>query len=392
MNHALLCFLDIFVLILFCRFPLIFPPSTSPYHIQNINTLDKNGMSFETICSWFKINAFLIMMIAFALSAHYLYNYIKLRYLTTLSHYREKTVVLTGCTSGIGLDCAKQLYLAGAKLILIGRNVDTLNGIIFNHLVPMASSTMLTQPPQPIPIVADLSLPELITMENSPSSSSSSPGYTSNGEPITISNIINAIKLVAPSVDAVISVAGVSMRDCVDQMVGTTEQRIMNINYFAPTMLTRGLLQSNLLAHDARLLVVSSLQGLLSIPFRSSYSASKFATQAYFTSLRHELACQDSEMSVTIISPGYVNTNLSNNALTGDGSAYNKMDETTANGLSSQFVAYMTLSAGWNRVSDLWLCPFHHKILVYIQYWSTTLTNMILQKRGKKQLKQRKNE
>lgn len=53
---------------------------------------------------------------------------------------------------------------------------------------------------------------------------------------------------------------------------------------------------------------------------RSCYTASKHALQGFFDSLRAEVA--DSKVQVSVISPGYISTNLSLNAVTGDGSAY----------------------------------------------------------------------
>lgn len=65
-------------------------------------------------------------------------------------------------------------------------------------------------------------------------------------------------------------------------------------------------------------------------PFRTSYAASKFAVQGYTEALRSELA--SSNISVHVVSPGYIRTNLSLSAVMGDGGGYGKMDDTTANG------------------------------------------------------------
>lgn len=76
---------------------------------------------------------------------------------------------------------------------------------------------------------------------------------------------------------------------------------------------------------------------IVGTPYRTSYAASKFAVQGYCESLRSELA--SSNVSVHIVSPGYIKTQLSLSAVMGDGSAYSKMDETTANGM--YFSVYM---------------------------------------------------
>ena len=67
---------------------------------------------------------------------------------------------------------------------------------------------------------------------------------------------------------------------------------------------------------------ISSLQGLLALPSRSVYSASKHALQAFSDSLRLELNARGENVQVTVVSPGYVNTNLSLNARTATGERY----------------------------------------------------------------------
>lgn len=95
-----------------------------------------------------------------------------------------------------------------------------------------------------------------------------------------------------------------------------------------------------------QIVVVSSLQGLIGIPHRSSCeatptlphlplttslslslspadSASKHALHGYFDSLRCELAPRG--ISVCLVCPGYINTQLSLNALAADGSKHGGM-------------------------------------------------------------------
>jgi dehydrogenase/reductase SDR family protein 7B len=89
--------------------------------------------------------------------------------------------------------------------------------------------------------------------------------------------------------------------------------------------------------------VISSVQGKIGTPLRTSYAASKHAVQGYFDSLRAELSPY--RIKVTVVSPGYVSTNLSLNAVNADGSNYGKMDATTAGGMSPLIVAKETLLA-----------------------------------------------
>lgn len=62
---------------------------------------------------------------------------------------------------------------------------------------------------------------------------------------------------------------------------------------------------------------VSSVQGRIAIPQRAAYAASKHACQAFADVLRAEVAQHN--INVSVISPGYIQTALSMNALTGSG-------------------------------------------------------------------------
>jgi dehydrogenase/reductase SDR family protein 7B len=70
-------------------------------------------------------------------------------------------------------------------------------------------------------------------------------------------------------------------------------------------------------AGSGHIVVVGSVQGKIALPHRSCYAASKHALQAFSDSLRAEVA--DRNVAVTVVNPGYVRTNLSVNAMTGDG-------------------------------------------------------------------------
>jgi short-subunit dehydrogenase len=76
---------------------------------------------------------------------------------------------------------------------------------------------------------------------------------------------------------------------------------------------------------------------------RSSYAASKHALHGFFDSLRAELG--HTPIQVTLICPGFVRTNVSLNALTGDGSRQNKMDDATDKGMQPERLARKILRA-----------------------------------------------
>ncbi|RWS29733.1 dehydrogenase/reductase SDR family protein 7-like protein, partial [Leptotrombidium deliense] len=141
-------------------------------------------------------------------------------------------------------------------------------------------------------------------------------------------------------VDILVNNAGVSYRGTVLNTSALVDETIMKTNYFGHVVLTKlinelefllELLPQMLKRNCGDILVINSVQGKISIPFRSAYSASKHALTAFFDCLRAELA--NNNINVCVINPGYINTNLSVNALTGNGSKHGILDATTASGM-----------------------------------------------------------
>ena len=91
----------------------------------------------------------------------------------------------------------------------------------------------------------------------------------------------------------------------------------MTVNYLGCVELTRHIVPHMLTRGTGQVVVVSSVQGLLPLPGRAAYCSSKHALQAWADCLRAEL--DGTGLTVTVISPGYVQTDLSKHALTETG-------------------------------------------------------------------------
>ncbi|KAL3784214.1 hypothetical protein ACHAW5_005266 [Stephanodiscus triporus] len=122
------------------------------------------------------------------------------------------------------------------------------------------------------------------------------------------------------------------------------------------------------------------------------YAASKFAVQGYCESLRSELA--SSGVSVHVVSPGYVRTDLSLSAVTGDGRKYGKMDETTANGADPDEVAISILESVAAGKSDIVVAAtFSARVAMWLKFLAPSILDRILAKRfEKQQLEMKKKE
>src|SRR5690606_21531087 len=134
--------------------------------------------------------------------------------------------------------------------------------------------------------------------------------------------------------DCLILNAGLSQRSLVEETKMEVYRELMEVNYFGNIALTKAMLPSFVTQNSGHFVVISSLVGKFGTPYRSGYSASKHALHGYFDSLRAELMMKQQNIDVTIICPGFVSTNISYNALGGEGSKVGSYDEANAQGLT----------------------------------------------------------
>lgn len=121
-------------------------------------------------------------------------------------------------------------------------------------------------------------------------------------------------------IDILINNGGISVRaDALDASLDV-DLKVMTVNYFGTVALTKHVATSMSHRGCGHIVFISSVQGKIALPQRSAYSASKHALQAFADSLRAEVASRG--LKVTCISPGYVRTQLSINALTASGESY----------------------------------------------------------------------
>ncbi len=135
-------------------------------------------------------------------------------------------------------------------------------------------------------------------------------------------------------VDILINNGGRSQRSLVKDTILQVDRDLMEVNYFGSISLTKLLLPHMLKRGQGHFVVVTSLTGIFGTPYRSGYAASKHALHGFYDSMRAEL--EDDGIKVTIAAPGFVKTNVSINAFQGDGQALGKMDDAQANGLNPE--------------------------------------------------------
>ena len=269
-----------------------------------------------------------------------------------------KVVMITGASSGLGEALAHVFYDCGCKVILISRRKEELERV--KNALMNTYHTIPTHPP--------IILPLDITNINS------------------LQSEVGKIIEIHGQVDILINNAGISYRGEVLNTNVDVDIKVMLTNYFAQIALAKAVLPFMMKQKSGHIVCVSSVQGKISIPYRSAYAASKHALQAWCDSCRAELA--DQNIKVTVVSPGYVQTALSLNALTGSGQVYGVMDKTTEEGYSPEYVADCILKAVLKQEKDVLVSSFTPKVAIYLRTLCPSLYFWIMYKRAKRSEKE----
>ncbi|MEL6347129.1 MAG: SDR family oxidoreductase [Myxococcota bacterium] len=224
--------------------------------------------------------------------------------------YPDKVVWITGASSGIGASLARAFAAEGATLILSARREARLVALR-EQLGRTADDAMVL----PLDVAATDTLPAAVEQ---------------------------ALSL-RGRIDVLINNAGISQRSLVEDNTLDAARKLMEVNFFGLIGLTGEVLPHMIERRAGHVVMMGSVASYISTPKRSIYSASKHAVRAYADSLRAEVA--DRNVLVTLICPGYIRTEISQAALTGDGSRQGRDDENILNGLDPDAAARRMVDA-----------------------------------------------
>lgn len=219
------------------------------------------------------------------------------------------TIWITGASSGIGEVLSIAFAKRGARIILSGRDKDKLEAV----------KKRCKNSKKHIVVPFDIA-------DAKQAKEAYKTAQTQAGE-----------------IDWLINNAGISQRALIMETTEEVERQLMEIDYFAQTRLTRLVLPDMIAQGGGKIVMVSSVAGLLGTQYRGAYGAAKAAIHMWANSLRAEL--HDQGIEVATIFPGFIQTNISINALTGDGSAQGTMDNATNKGLTATEFAKQVVKA-----------------------------------------------
>ncbi|WP_439130215.1 SDR family oxidoreductase [Polaribacter sp.] len=258
--------------------------------------------------------------------------------------FSDKIIWITGASSGIGKALAVELSNQNATLILSSRKKEDL------MLVKNACKN-----PDAIKIIT-LDLEKHSTLQT------------------------KADKAIAAfgTIDILINNGGISQRSFAKDTSLEVDRRIIDINYLGTVALTKAILPHFIKRKSGHFVTTSSIVGKIGTPLRSSYAASKHALHGFFDSLRAEI--YKDNIAVTLICPGFVNTNISKNALTGNGTPQQKMDTATKNGIAPNTFAKLMVKSIQQRKEEVYISGAKEKLGVYVKRFIPKIFSVLIRK------------
>jgi short-subunit dehydrogenase len=215
--------------------------------------------------------------------------------------FKDKTVWITGASSGIGEALAYEFASEGAKLILSARREDELSRV---------KEACITGGSKRDDV---LTLPLDVTDE------------------AMMADTVKTASEYSGRIDMLINNAGISQRSlCVDTDM-ETYRKLFDVDVFGQIALTKAVLPIMFEQRAGHIAITSSVAGKIGVPYRTGYCAAKHAVMGFYDALRAEVSEQG--IWVTTITPGFIRTSVAENALKGDGSTFGKTDRNIAAGM-----------------------------------------------------------
>lgn len=236
--------------------------------------------------------------------------------------FRHRVVAITGASTGIGAALAVALAKEGAKVVLGARRLDLLDAVARDCRQTGAVGADARA------VAVDVTKPE------------------------ECQRFVNAAIESYGRLDVLVNNAGISMWSRFDDVTDLSIfEKLMQVNYLGSVYCTHAALP-HLKKSQGLLVAISSLTGKTGVPTRSGYAASKHAMQGFFDSLRIELL--GTGVDVSVISPGFVSTDIRSSAFGPDGQALGESPrEEGKSNMTVEECAQLTLEAMRDRRREL---------------------------------------
>ncbi len=196
---------------------------------------------------------------------------------------KDKVVIITGASSGIGLAAAKEFASHGCKVVMAARRLELLQ----------ETEKLISTTTEVLSVKCDVSIEE------------------------DCKALIEATVAKFGRIDILINNAGISMRAMFRDLDLSVIKQLMDVNFWGTVYCTKYALPW-LLSSKGSVTGVISIAGYKGLPARTGYSSSKFAVYGFLDTLRIEHLHDG--LHVMVFAPGFTASNIRQVALTADGS------------------------------------------------------------------------
>ncbi|MDD5695220.1 MAG: SDR family oxidoreductase [Bacteroidales bacterium] len=254
---------------------------------------------------------------------------------------KDKVIIITGASSGIGLALADELADRGAMLALGARNRVKLEEMV---------ETYTRRGVRAIAVPTDVSSEE------------------------DCRSLVQQTVDAFGRVDVLINNAGISMRALFEDTELTVLHKLMDVNFWGTVYCTKYALPY-LLQTRGSVVGVISIAGYIGLPGRTGYSASKFAIRGFLDTLRTEN--RKKGLHVLVAAPGFTGTNIRNLSLTADGTPQGKTPRDEGKMMTAREVARRIVRAIEKRKRSLILTFVEGKFTVFLNKWFPSLVDRL---------------
>ena len=233
--------------------------------------------------------------------------------------YKDKVIIVTGASSGIGRALATEGAKLGAKVVLAARNEQALDEVV---------KEIKDNGGEAIAVKTDVSSYE------------------------QCQNLAEKAVEAFGKIDILINNAGISMRAAFEDMKIEVFEKVMNINFMGTVYCTHAAIKE-IIKQKGWVVGISSGAGIAPLAGRTAYSASKFAMYGFLRTLYSENL--GTGLKTLVVHPGFTATNVRFNALTADGTPQGDTPRKEEKMQTPEYVAQRTYKAIYKGKSLLYL-------------------------------------
>ncbi len=255
---------------------------------------------------------------------------------------KNKVVIITGGSSGIGKALAEKFGESGSKVLITGRSKQALDQVVQELRA------------------------KNITIDSFEADVSKEESNKAMAEA--------AIRLYG-TIDILINNAGISMRALFSEVDMDVVRKVMDTNYFGVLYATKYCLPE-ITKNKGSIVGISSIAGFLALPGRTGYSASKFALNGFLGVLRIELL--RTGVHVLTACPGFTASNIRRRALTKDGQPQGESPREEEKMMTAEACANYIYTAVLKRKRTLVLTDRQSRLAVWLNKWWPTMADRMI--------------